>query len=107
MLLLHQPKGSKFLFPKVARLASDLLPTLEKLEQDRRQGERLIRALQHHLGAWEMIGDSRPGPAARSGKVSLVGAGSQHAGIHRVLHGLDGQDSSQDRGFAGQPRVVR
>ena len=70
MLLLHQPKESNFLFPKVAQLAPDLLPTLEKLEQDRRQGERLIRALQHLLVAWEMIGDSRPDPAVRSGKVA-------------------------------------
>ena len=107
MLLFHHPKESNFLFPKVAQLAPYLLPTLRLLEQDRRQGERLMRALQHHLVAWEMIGDSRPDPAARSGKVSLVGAGNLHAGIHRVLHGLDGQDSSQDRGLAGQPRLVR
>ena len=107
MLLFHQLKESNFLCLKVAQLAPDLLPTLEKLEQDRLQGERLIRALQHHLVAWEMIGDSRPDPAARSGKVYLVGAGSQHADIHRLRHGLDGLDPGQDRGLAGPPRLVR
>lgn len=56
---LHHPKESNFLFPRVAQLAPELLPTLDKLEQDHLQGEHSIRTLQHHLVAWEMLGDSR------------------------------------------------
>ena len=56
---LHHPKESNFLFPMVARHAPKLLPTIQKLEQDHLQGEMLIRTLQQHLVAWEMLGESR------------------------------------------------
>lgn len=56
---LHHPKESNFLFPMVARLAPNLLPTIQKLEQDHLQGEILIHELQRHLVAWEMLGECR------------------------------------------------
>lgn len=55
----HHPKESKLLFPKIARVAPELMPVIEKLEQDHQQGEHRVRELQHLLLAWELLGDSR------------------------------------------------
>ncbi len=55
----HHPKESDFLFPHLLRLAPELFPTIEKLEQDHMQGESMVLALQHALIAWEMLGESR------------------------------------------------
>jgi len=56
---LHHPKETELLFPKVAKLAPQLVPTIERLEKDHMQGESAVRELQHHLLAWELLGDSR------------------------------------------------
>jgi hemerythrin-like domain-containing protein len=55
----HHPKESELLFPKIARVAPELVPVIEKLEQDHQQGEHRVRELQHLLLAWELLGDSR------------------------------------------------
>jgi hemerythrin-like domain-containing protein len=54
---LHHPKESNLLFPKVARLAPELMPTIQRLEHDHMEGEIGVRSLQHALLAWEILGD--------------------------------------------------
>ncbi len=56
---LHHPKESELLFPKVARAAPHTVPAIERLEKDHQRGEGAVRELQHHLLAWELLGDSR------------------------------------------------
>jgi hemerythrin-like domain-containing protein len=56
---LHHPKESNHLFPKVARVAPELIPVLHRLESDHQSGERRVRELQHLLTAWELLGESR------------------------------------------------
>jgi hemerythrin-like domain-containing protein len=56
---LHHPKESNHLFPKLVRAAPQLMPVIERLEQDHVQGEGKVRELQHMLLAWELIGESR------------------------------------------------
>lgn len=56
---LHHPKESDLLFPKVARVAPELLPVIQRLEDDHMQGENRVRELQHLLLAWELLGDGR------------------------------------------------
>lgn len=55
----HHPKESDLLFPKIARLAPNLLPVIHRLEEDHMQGEGRVRELQHLLLAWELLGDGR------------------------------------------------
>lgn len=55
----HHPKESDLLFPKVARAAPHIMPIIERLEKDHMQGESMVRELQHHLLAWELLGESR------------------------------------------------
>jgi hemerythrin-like domain-containing protein len=55
----HHPKESDLLFPKIARLAPQLMPVIRRLEDDHLQGESRVRELQHLLLAWELLGDSR------------------------------------------------
>jgi hemerythrin-like domain-containing protein len=59
---LHHPKESDLLFPKLARVAPELMPVIRKLEVDHMQGENKVRTLQHLLMGWELIGDSRRAP---------------------------------------------
>ncbi|MBE7367566.1 hemerythrin domain-containing protein [Ramlibacter pallidus] len=56
---LHHPKESDLLFPKIARLAPELMPVIQRLEDDHMQGEHRVRELQHLLLAWELLGDGR------------------------------------------------
>ena len=56
---LHHPKESDLLFPKVVRAAPHVMATVERLEQDHTRGESAVRELQHHLLAWELLGESR------------------------------------------------
>ena len=56
---LHHPKESDLLFPMVARVAPELLPVIQRLEDDHMQGENRVRELQHLLLAWELLGDGR------------------------------------------------
>jgi len=55
----HHPKESDLLFPKIARLAPQLIPVIQRLENDHISGESRVRELQHLLLAWELLGDSR------------------------------------------------
>jgi hemerythrin-like domain-containing protein len=55
----HHPKESDLLFPKIARVAPQLMPVIRKLEDDHMSGEHRVRELQHLLLAWELLGDSR------------------------------------------------
>lgn len=55
----HHPKESDLLFPKLVRAAPHVMPAITRLEQDHMQGEAAVRALQHHLLAWELLGESR------------------------------------------------
>jgi hemerythrin-like domain-containing protein len=56
---LHHPKESNLLFPLLARKAPELVPVIDRLEQDHAGGEGRVRELQHLLLAWELIGESR------------------------------------------------
>lgn len=56
---LHHPKETELLFPKVAELAPQVVPVIERLDRDHTQGESAVRELQHHLLAWELLGESR------------------------------------------------
>jgi hemerythrin-like domain-containing protein len=55
----HHPNESDLLFPKLARAAPELMPVIARLESDHMKGEGRVRALQHLLVAWELIGESR------------------------------------------------
>jgi hemerythrin-like domain-containing protein len=55
----HHPKESDLLFPKIARVAPELMPVIQRLEKDHVSGESRVRELQHLLLAWELLGDSR------------------------------------------------
>jgi hemerythrin-like domain-containing protein len=55
----HHPKESDLLFPKIARVAPELMPVIRRLETDHLQGEGKVRELQHQLTAWELLGDGR------------------------------------------------
>ena len=56
---MHHPKESDVLFPKLARAMPELMPLIRRLESDHMAGEGRVRALQHDLLAWELIGESR------------------------------------------------
>lgn len=55
----HHPKESDLLFPKLARVAPELMPVIRKLEDEHLSGEQRVRELQHQLLAWELLGESR------------------------------------------------
>ena len=59
---MHHPKESNHLFPKLARVAPELLPVIHQLEADHMNGEANVRQLQHLLTAWELIGETRRQP---------------------------------------------
>ena len=56
---LHHPKETDLLFPKIERAAPELGPVIARLDVDHHNGEGRVRALQHQLLAWELLGDSR------------------------------------------------
>ena len=56
---LHHTKESALLFPKVLKVAPEVKDTLDRLEQDHAHSEAGVRALQHLLSAWELLGDTR------------------------------------------------
>lgn len=56
---LHHAKESALLFPKLRERAPELAPVLERLDRDHAEGERAIRALEHALLAFEVLGDPR------------------------------------------------
>ena len=56
---LHHPKETQLLFPKVAQLAPQTRELIDRLDHDHAHGETSVRALQHQLMAWELLGESR------------------------------------------------
>lgn len=56
---LHHAKESALLFPKLRERAPELAPVLERLDRDHAEGERAIRALEHALLAFEVLGEPR------------------------------------------------
>jgi hemerythrin-like domain-containing protein len=55
----HHPKETELLFPKLERAAPELRPVIARLDLDHHSGEGRVRALQHLLLGWELLGDSR------------------------------------------------
>jgi hemerythrin-like domain-containing protein len=55
----HHPTETKYLFPRLLQVAPELSPVVDSLDSDHLQGEYKVRALQHLLLAWELLGDSR------------------------------------------------
>lgn len=55
----HHPKESDLLFPRIVRLAPDTLDVIGQLEREHIDGEAEVRALQHLLLAWELLGEPR------------------------------------------------
>jgi hemerythrin-like domain-containing protein len=56
---LHHPKETELLFPLLLKRCPELAEVIARLEQDHAQGESCIRALQHALLAYEMMGEPR------------------------------------------------
>jgi hemerythrin-like domain-containing protein len=56
---LHHPKESELLFPRVRERCPELAATLVRLDADHARGETAIRALEHALLAYEVLGASR------------------------------------------------
>lgn len=54
----HHPKETELLFPRVARLAPEIAPVIAHLDDDHMNGENRVRALQHLLLAWELLGET-------------------------------------------------
>ena len=80
----HHPKESNFLFPKVVRVAPETLETVARLESDHRSGERTVRALQHQLLAWEVLGESRK-PAFEAAARSYVTFYMEHMRLEEAV----------------------
>ena len=55
----HHPKETELLFPKLERAAPELRPVIARLDLDHHNGEGRVRALQHLLLGWELLGDTR------------------------------------------------
>jgi hemerythrin-like domain-containing protein len=56
---LHHRKETELLFPKVRERCPELASVLYRLERDHEAGERSIRALEHALLAYEVLGEPR------------------------------------------------
>jgi hemerythrin-like domain-containing protein len=56
---LHHTKESELLFPLVRARVPELADTLDRLDREHAVGERAIRALEHHLLAFEVMGEPR------------------------------------------------
>jgi hemerythrin-like domain-containing protein len=56
---LHHPKESNLLFPKVRARRPDLAAVFDTLDHDHARGEASVRELQHHLLAYELLGEPR------------------------------------------------
>jgi hemerythrin-like domain-containing protein len=55
----HHPNESNLLFPRLARYQPDLMPVIQRLEEEHMRGEARVRELQHLLLAWDLMGESR------------------------------------------------
>ena len=70
----HHPKESDLLFPRVARVAPQVMDTIAQLERDHMQGEHRARELQHLLLAWELLGEPR--------RAAFVEAAERYVGFY-------------------------
>ncbi len=55
----HHPRESQLLFPLLRQRCPELAPVLARLDDDHDKGEREVRALQHRLLAFELLGEPR------------------------------------------------
>lgn len=55
----HHPKESRLLFPKLRSRVPAIEPVLDRLEREHLDGEHAIRALEHALLAYEVLGEPR------------------------------------------------
>ena len=56
---LHHPKESNLLFPKLVKLAPQVMGAIDKLERDHMRSEKAARELQHLLLSWELLGPGK------------------------------------------------
>ena len=56
---LHHTKESELFFPLLRERAPEIAPVLDQLDRDHQRGETAIRALEHALLAFEVMGPSR------------------------------------------------
>jgi hemerythrin-like domain-containing protein len=56
---LHHTKETELLFPRIRQRCPDLAPALDRLDRDHAQGEQAIRAVEHALLAYEVMGEPR------------------------------------------------
>ncbi|HUN91741.1 MAG TPA: hemerythrin domain-containing protein [Burkholderiaceae bacterium] len=56
---LHHTKESALLFPKLRLRRPELAATLDRIDREHAQGEKMIRELEHKLLAFEVLGDAR------------------------------------------------
>jgi hemerythrin-like domain-containing protein len=56
---LHHPKESELLFPCLRARRPDLAAVMDGLDRDHYHGEAAVRTLQHHLLAYELLGEPR------------------------------------------------
>ncbi|MGV0960390.1 MAG: hemerythrin domain-containing protein [Limnohabitans sp.] len=55
----HHRKESELLFPPLAQRSAQCAAVIAQLDKDHAQGELAVRALQHLLLAWQLLGDTR------------------------------------------------
>ena len=55
----HHPRETSVLFPRVARVAPETTEALTRLDAEHARAEAEVRALQHLLLAWELLGEPR------------------------------------------------
>ncbi len=55
----HHPKETALLFAPLVQKSPQHADLIERLEKEHTEGESTVRELQHHLMAWEILGDSR------------------------------------------------
>ena len=93
----HHPHESELLFPKLRALAPQSRELLDKLDADHARGERVVRALQHELLAYELLGEARR-PGFERAVQRYVDGYLQHMAMeereilplaHRVLRAQD------------------
>ncbi|WP_201493655.1 hemerythrin domain-containing protein [Rubrivivax sp. A210] len=77
---LHHPKESELLFPRLRERCPELAPVMARLDDDHRKGEREVRALQHALLAFELLGEPRRAAFERAAE-GYVAAYLEHMAI--------------------------
>jgi hemerythrin-like domain-containing protein len=55
----HHVKESRMLFERLRELAPDDCAVLDRLDREHAQGESRVRALEHDLTAWQVLGEPR------------------------------------------------